>query len=285
MDTIFVLQVLITVVLVFGLGIWAMTKHRDYAPPMGTLETIFLVFFAENNLNEVVNIDWFKKGKKLNKVMEDSYPYRRITLFLRHYTKFSTAKGLIKREDILPQEEKTDVGFEIFYFFTMAIVLFITSPFSFTWFNDVKEEDNQLSAIRIVHPLERGHTLIQSLGLLLSLLLWSIPIFIWLEGIPRLLLLILLSLPAAIMLFTIIRIIVWNNQWKEFWGDRLSLILGKSIYQGDQALYSRAKEWIKTVNEYPTIPLTSLQRLILVVFSIVQIILTQWNPNIDILGK
>jgi hypothetical protein len=283
MDATFIIQVLVSAILVLGLGIWAQAKHADYAPPKGILETILLVLFIEKSLEEEIDVHWFRRGGEGEQPEDDPTSLPRISQFLKRYSKY-TSLGRLSPHDLLPdgEEDLDDIGVSIVVFLIMAVALLLIAPFfGLAWFKEIREEDEDWSAVAIVHPLERSHNLMQSLGLLLSILIWFVLIGLLVPGVLRIVLLILLCVPLGVVAFSILRLIIWQDQWKDWWDGQISMVLAQAAYKEDYDLYNRASAWSKVVDGKPTIPLTAIQRLILIVFALIQVLLTQAQPLID----
>ena len=280
MTDIFTVQVLSVFSFLLIVSVWYNTRHADYQPPEGILEIVLLASFVEKSLGEKIEPRWFLKSEDAKKVIDETKLPARVKRFLQQYSRYGRW-GYLTEKDLIPSDD-VSLG-PISGFLAAAIVgllLFFVAPIIPTLLF-VKEEDRDFSSVAIVHPLERSQILLQLFGVVFSIVIWMSLIYVWLEGTARLAILAILALLLLVPTFNIARTIVWQNRWKNFWALKLTRILCDAAHRNDHDLYNRAFQLKTSVDDQPVVPLTGVQRAIIVIFTLAQIVFTQAAPLVS----
>jgi hypothetical protein len=268
MDLTFIIQVCGAAFFAFCLGVWANTKHADYLPPTGIIETVMLATFAEKNLPPA----YIRELAPLHSVQDsDEERLRRRAGFYKTFLD----QGVLSHEDVLPAADtKTRNWFvDTLLFAIIAILMLVFMPFMFLIYRkDCAERRGSQDFSMLIHPDERAHLFLQIVGAVLSLFVFSVIVWVLVPGGFRLVLVTCLALEIAYLLSSLARLALNQERWKNFWTDKLSVVMQRATNANDHDLYNRAATLLTRIEGYPTVPLTSLQRAVLVLFALVQFV-------------
>jgi hypothetical protein len=189
---------------------------------------------------------------------------------------------VLSEDEILPPIDREENPFVIpvGLIFMSVFILLITPLYAIAWLGDVGEKSKKHSVVRLVHPMERAMKLMETIGFIFMVMIWMIIIVYLTGGTLRLIAVTILSLPLIIFIYVALKIVWWQAEWKKFWSEKLLHVLQHAGRVNDHDLYNRAFNLYNSVNAYPAVPLTDIQRLILFLFALIQFLLLPAAPAI-----
>lgn len=270
-------QVALAVAFVFILAMREHVRPADYAPPRGLLEIILLISFIDKNLVEQNN-KWFEVPEEVANSSRGKRWHKHKELLHQHYNKFIN-QGELSQDELLPQIQREHNTLVVLSSPIFIILLLIFAPLlALGWLSEVREKSKKYSIVKLVHPLERAMELMEVIGIIFTIAIWIAAITYFFRGTTRIILVALLSVTIIAALYCGLRIIWWQSEWKNFWTEKLLYVLQHAGRTNNHDLYNRAFNLYNTVNAYPAIPLTDIQRLILLLFALIQFLLAQAAP-------
>ena len=275
---ILLIQIAIAVVFIFYIALREHIKSFGHGPGRGMLEIILLISFVEKNLDKSFTDQWFNP---LGSRFENRYKpllYERLQALKQAYRTH-------KDKGILSKAEYSSLG-EVYSqrFIDVLIEMFILIVFApitaLFWFLHMREKIKGFSTVMLVHPNERAQKLMQTIGLIIILALWSITCLYWLRGKLAIIVLVFIGIGELLTIYSALNIILCQSEWKKLWAEKLLLVLQNAASTNDHDSYNRTLNLYNITKAYPAVPLTEVQRTILFLFAVVQFLVKQGVPVI-----
>lgn len=272
------IQIALALVFVLVLALREHSRSIEYAPPRGIMETILLLSFVEHNLQEPIADSWFEVPEGVAK-SDSTRWYKHKESLKRYYVKFKE-QGALSEDELLPATDREDNPFviSIGLLIVSVLLLVVTPIYSLAWLSQVREKGDKYSVVKLVHPLERAMELMEAIGFILMMVVWMVIVTYLMHGKLRLTALALLSVPLVMSVYAALKVIWWQSEWKKFWLGKLLHVLQQAGRENNHDLYNRAFNLYNGVNAHPAVPLTDVQRLILLLFALTQFLLVQAAP-------
>lgn len=270
----FLIQLTASMSVVVLLGAYACAANAAHPSPISEIEMLLIFTFAEKNFRSLlggegdIEADWFiKSGRKPPTKADEARPYGRVQQFLRLRTELAN-KGHLGVDDM-----NVDTSFitSALAAVIVALVTVALAPFYCYSMDYFREEDRNVRAFQVVHSDERGVRLLQGLFLATALAVEAFAVGYFLHGWLRICLLILISPGFCFLLYKFLRLVAWQTKWKTFWSNVFLEGLSEASVKNDHDLCNRTLNMYQTINSAPALPLTGLQKLVVLVFGAAQL--------------
>lgn len=246
---VFFIQICLAVIFIFGIATW-MHFIENYVPEDGYEEIYILSSFINSNSEEVIKMPKYKPS--INE------PIMLPTL------------GLVGKSFFLAHE-----GF---------ILLFSAPLLAYEWLKKASEKEK---GFQFLHPKERERIFIQSLGILLAnfLLIFFVALLLGVQSIIGGVISILIFVSLCASFLAVVRSIRMQIKWKKFWEQKLTQVLMLATDKNNHDLYNQCHNLFQSIEKQPTIPISGVNKVILIGFSAIQLIVPTVVENIERLSQ